>query len=70
MGVYEGRGQLSRAMKDLMARWAETKLDWDDAVSHKFENEFLLQLELGLRSATGAMDHMAQVLAQIRRDCE
>jgi predicted secreted Zn-dependent protease len=69
MGVYEGRGQLAKATKELMARWVETKGDWDDSVSHNFEKRFLVALEMDVRAATSAMDTMAQVLAAVRRDC-
>ena len=70
MGVYEGRGQLSRAMKDLFQRWHETKVDWDDKNSAHFQKTVLEPLEYDVRNATSAMDHMSQLLAQIRRDCE
>ncbi|HEY8665501.1 MAG TPA: hypothetical protein VIL86_02495 [Tepidisphaeraceae bacterium] len=70
MGVYEGRGALSKAIKELMLRWNETKLHWDDAVSERFEEAHLAPLEMDLRNATSAMDHMAVLLSQIRRDCE
>ena len=70
MGIYEGRGQLAKAMKDLMLKWNEAKMDWDDTVSHQFEKEHLIPLELDLRNATGAMDQMALLLQQIYRDCE
>jgi DNA phosphorothioation-dependent restriction protein DptG len=69
MGVYEGRGQLDRAMKDLMARWMDTKSSWRDAVAHKFEEEVLVSLARELRDATSAMDTAAQTLAQVRNDC-
>jgi hypothetical protein len=70
MGVYEARGQLAKLMKELTDRWGETKVDWDDVVSEAFEKRFLEPLEADLRNATGAMDHMAQLLSQIRRDCQ
>ena len=70
MGVYESRGQLAKSMKDLTDRWSDTKMDWDDVVSENFEKRFLAPLEADLRNATGAMDHMAQLLTQIRRDCQ
>jgi len=70
MGVYESRGQLAKSLKDLMDRWSATKMDWDDVVSERFEERFLAPLETDLRNATGAMDHMAQLLSQIRRDCQ
>jgi hypothetical protein len=69
MGVYEGRGQLSRAMKDLMAHWRETRLYWDDALARNFERNYITPLETNMRNAGGAMDHMAALLNQIRRDC-
>jgi hypothetical protein len=70
MGVQEGRGQLNKALKELMLRWAETQSSWNDAMSRQFEEKFLRQLELDLRHATGAMDQMAVILHQIHRDCE
>jgi hypothetical protein len=70
MGVYESRGQLAKLMKELDDKWAQTKMDWDDVVSENFEKKFLDPLEADLRNATGAMDHMAQLLSQIRRDCQ
>ena len=69
MGVYEGRGQLARAVKDLMIRWGETKLSWKDAVSQEFEEKVLASLERDVRTATSAMDTAAQILSQVRQDC-
>lgn len=70
MGVYEGRGQLSKALKQLMLRWAETRGSWDDSASLYFEKKYLEPLEADMRAATNAMDHMAGLLGQVRRDCE
>jgi hypothetical protein len=69
MGVYEGRGALARAMKDLMLRWADTKAVWRDAVAQEFAEQHLAPLEREIRNATSAMDTMAQILAQVNRDC-
>ena len=49
---------------------ADTKMDWDDVVSDAFEKKFLEPLEADLRNATGAMDSMALLLGQIKRDCQ
>ncbi len=68
MGVYEGRGQLSKGIKDLMQKWAETKGYWQDAVAKQFEEERLLSLERDLKSTMSAMDHMATLLQQARHD--
>jgi len=70
MGVYEARGSLAKGMKDLLLRWGETKNDWNDAASMRFEKEFIFALEQDLRSAVAAMDHMAVLLQQARHDCE
>jgi hypothetical protein len=70
MGVYESRGQLSKGIKELNNRWLDTKGSWDDAVSRKFEERYLLPLEADLKSAAAAMDQMGILLSQIRRECE
>lgn len=70
MGVHEAQGQLSKGMKDLLARWADTKMDWDDANSRAFEKEFLFPLERDLKTAITAMDVMGRLVQQARRDCE
>jgi hypothetical protein len=70
MGVYEGRGQLSKALKNLLLKWTEARSDWDDAASRHFEERFIQPLEMDLKNAVGAMDHMAGVLASVRRDCQ
>jgi hypothetical protein len=70
MGVYEGRGQLSKALKNLMLRWVEARSQWEDSASQHFEEKFIQPIELDLKNAVGAMDHMAAVLAQVRKDCQ
>jgi hypothetical protein len=68
MGVYEGRGQLAKALKELMQRWAETKGYWHDSVAAQFEAEKLAALEHDIKSAMSAMDHVAVLVQQARRD--
>lgn len=70
MGVYEGRGQLSKALKNLMLRWVEARSNWDDQASKYFEEKYLQPLEMDLKNASAAMDHMAVVLSNVRRDCQ
>jgi hypothetical protein len=70
MGVYEGRGQLSRAMKDLLSRWIEAKSSWDDANSQHFEEKYLRLLEQHMQSAVSAMDSMAVLISQAHHDCD
>jgi hypothetical protein len=70
MGVHEGSGTLAKALKELLRRWGEAKANWSDANSEDFEKTSLHPLERDMRGATNAMDHMSQVLAQARRDCQ
>ena len=70
MGVYEGRGLLSKSMKLLQARWAEAQLSWNDAAADHFEKKYLEPLMGDFKSAMSAMDHVASTLVQVRRDCE
>lgn len=69
MGVYEGRGQISKSMKELMQSWTEARREWDDDASRRIEKEMLHPLELDVRNAVGAMEHIAQILAQVKADC-
>jgi hypothetical protein len=70
MGVYEGRGQLGKSMKELMNAWLETRASWKDANAERFEKKHLVPLEMDLRQAVSAMDTMSQLLSAIKRDCE
>ena len=70
MGVHESRGNLAKAFKELMLCWAETKHGWNDARSEQFEQQYLVELENNLRTAGTAMDQVAILINQARRDCE
>jgi hypothetical protein len=70
MGVHESRGNLAKAMKELMLRWQETRAGWDDVRSEEFEKQYLFELESHLRAAGTAMDTVGVLINQARRDCE
>jgi hypothetical protein len=70
MGVYEGRGQLGKSMKELMNAWLETRSSWKDANAERFEKKHLVPVEMDLRQAVSAMDVMSQLISAIKRDCE
>ena len=69
MGVYEGRGQLARAMKDLQARWLEARSHWDDSNAEQFEEKYIQQIAHDLRAAVAAMDGVAIAISQANHDC-
>ena len=70
MGVYEGRGQIAKMTKELMQRWTEARSGWDDAMSEQIQKQHLEPLEMDVRNALGAMEHIAQILAQIKSECQ
>jgi hypothetical protein len=70
MGVYEGRAQLAKAMKELRLRCSDATSGWTDSMSKEFEEKHLVLLEMDLKTALSAMDHMATLLQQIQRDCQ
>ena len=70
MSVHESRGNLAKALKELSLRWAEARRNWDDAQALDFEDKYMRELEANLRSAGSAMDQMAVLLTQAKRDCE
>jgi hypothetical protein len=70
MGLYEGRGQLGKLIKDLQNRWHETRMNWDDEQARRFEERFIEPLEQDLRIALSAMDEMGAILGQIRNECQ
>ena len=70
MGIYEGRGLLSKSMKQLQAHWVDSQLYWKDAAAAHFEKKYIEPLMSDFKSAMSAMDHVAATLVQVRRDCE
>ena len=70
MSLDDGKGSLSKASKDLFARWADVKTIWSDAQSAEFEKTYLVPLEQDVRTALGALDLMNNVLMVIKNDCE
>jgi hypothetical protein len=67
--MYEGGGQLTKAMKSLIILWEETKTSWDDVKQRQFEERYIVPLQSDLRNALTAMGTMSALLARIRREC-
>jgi hypothetical protein len=70
MSVYAGQAKISRASRDLVARWRSVKGVWRDEVSRRFEDEHIMPLLRELRSTEAALTRMTRVMNQIRRECE
>jgi uncharacterized protein YukE len=70
MGVHESQGRLIKAYKMLQTRWAQIHTGWNDSASDHFQETYLDPLDADVRSAAQAIDHMAVVLSNVKRDCE
>ncbi len=70
MSLMESKGALSKATKELIARWMDVKGIWSDAQSAEFEKTYISLIEQDVRSALTAMDRMDQVLGKLESDCE
>ncbi len=69
MSLNSASVELTDGMKTLGAVWDETRAVWDDAVAADFEERFWLPLQAQTGDAVGAIDRLAVVLAQVRREC-
>jgi hypothetical protein len=69
MGVYEAKGTLGRAMRDLSLRWSEARGNWSDGVRAEFERTHMEPIEQDLRVALAAMDQVGVLLSRIRQEC-
>lgn len=69
MSLNAASVELADGMKTLGAVWEETRAVWDDGVARDFEERFWLPLDAQTRDAVGAIDRLAALLAQVRRDC-
>jgi hypothetical protein len=70
MGVHEARANLSKAIKELHARWNNATTSWNDAKSREFDEKHITPLAMDLKQALSAMDHVAVLMPQLYRDCE
>jgi len=69
MGLYESRGHLSKALKDLNQKFQHAKVSWNDAQSEQMEKETLANLERDAKAAAEAIDQMIVLVSAAKRDC-
>jgi hypothetical protein len=68
MGLFEGKGQLDRATKDLTLRWSVCRTAWRDSVAADFEEKVLLPLQQNVKNATSAMSTAAGLISRIKAE--
>lgn len=69
MPLSSGSGKLNLSLKALRRRWEETQAQWNDPVSQAFEENHYRPLEEQLLATLRAMDRLAQILDQVRKEC-
>lgn len=69
MELSTGSTKLSHVLKNLRVQWDESQAGWNDKVRHDFEETHFRELEARVTSALGAIERLAQVLAQAKAEC-
>lgn len=69
MSFQTSQANLVDALKQLRLRWARVRERWDDPRSAEIQREFIDALDPIVRAAISAVDHVAELSAQARRDC-
>ncbi|MBI1375091.1 MAG: hypothetical protein GC159_20420 [Phycisphaera sp.] len=69
MSMSTSKARIMHAFKELTVAWAETKEQWNDSASARFQERFLDPIETRVRSTVGAMELMEEVFSKVKRDC-
>ncbi|MBS0191312.1 MAG: hypothetical protein U0573_09615 [Phycisphaerales bacterium] len=70
MSTKVAQANLVDALKELRFRWEKARADWDDHASRKFEKDVMAPLEPMVIAAIKAMEHVNEMVVQVRRECE
>ena len=69
MSLTAAAVELTDGIKTLAEIWDETRAVWMDGVAQDFEQRFWRPLEGMTHDAVNAVDRLAILIAQVRRDC-
>ncbi len=69
MSMQVAKANLIDALKQFRLRWDRIKDTWDDEARRKFEKDFIEPLEPKVVAAAKGVDHVTELLAQVKRDC-
>jgi hypothetical protein len=69
MSLNSASVELTDGMKTLGTVWDEARTGWTDAIAEDFEQRFWTPLQAQTSDAVGAIDRLATVLMQVRREC-
>ena len=61
--------RLEDALKQLEAAWMETREHWDDSISQKVQDEFLMPVHGQIRTMMDAVSKMSLKMRKAEQDC-
>ncbi len=70
MSAAASRGALAMATRQLMSRWAETRLSWRDKKAADFEALYLSDVRDTVAAAIRTLEELDQLLEKVHADCE
>ncbi|MBX3389115.1 MAG: hypothetical protein KF691_06625 [Phycisphaeraceae bacterium] len=70
MSTKVAQANITDAVKELRFRWERARSEWDDSASRRFEKEVLAPLEPMVVAAIKALEHVSELVIQVRRECE
>lgn len=68
--IESGQTKLAHSLKALLEQWDIVETHWKDSIRDEFEKRHLNELADQSRRALSAMDRLAEIIRQARRDCE
>ncbi len=69
MSLNAASVELTDGIKTLSEIWESTRVLWTDGVAQEFEQRYWRPLEGQTTDAVAAMDRLAILISQVRRDC-
>jgi hypothetical protein len=69
VSVPVAKANLVDALKKLRHRWDRARERWDDAAAVQFQKDYLDPLEQRVIAAAKSLDHVAELMATVRREC-
>lgn len=64
-----GSGKLHHALKNLYAKWDQTRSEWNDPVSQRFDAEYLALIEPQVSATLDRLAALAQVISAAEEAC-
>jgi hypothetical protein len=69
VSVPVAKANLVDALKKLRQKWDRAKEQWNDEAARQFQKDYLDPLENRVIAAAKSLDHVAELMATVRREC-